>query len=164
VVFVDPTGRRARVTHLLLRVGLVLCVGGLALLVTSLLGGVPLPGLTAPVRLPSNEPAHSRAAQPTPAVAGAPARRSASATGAGTPGSSPTGGGGTAAARTSNGAAPRSSTAAPPTVSRVTSSTTAPTAPTSTGVARGAPSGQGSLHRHTPTPHSTRTPHATRTR
>ena len=47
----------------------VLCLGALALLVVSLLNGVPLPGLTRPVPLPSSEPAHARNEAAAPPVA-----------------------------------------------------------------------------------------------
>jgi hypothetical protein len=67
-VFVDDTGRRARRAQRLYRTVAVLCVGALALLVVSLLNGVPLPGLTQPVPLPSNEPAHARGAVAAPPV------------------------------------------------------------------------------------------------
>jgi hypothetical protein len=63
-VFVDESGRRARWAHAALRGLFALCLVGLGLVVVSLLGGVPLPGLSAPVTLPSDEPAHSRTVPP----------------------------------------------------------------------------------------------------
>jgi len=59
-VFVDDTGRRARRSQLAYRAFVLLGLAALALFVVSVLGGVPLPGLSRPVPLPSNEPAHPR--------------------------------------------------------------------------------------------------------
>lgn len=59
-VFVDGTGRRARWTQRALRVLVIAAAAVIALVLVSVVGGVPLPGLTHPVTLPSNEPAHDR--------------------------------------------------------------------------------------------------------
>jgi hypothetical protein len=61
-VFVDGSGRRVRWTQRVIRLFVVGVLALVALVLISVLGGVPLPGLTHPVPLPSNEPAGDRGA------------------------------------------------------------------------------------------------------
>lgn len=155
-MFVDETGRRARWAHAGLRGVFLLCLFGVGAVVVSLLGGVPLPGLTDPVQLPSDEPAHARSHQPN--AAELPTPRAAKSM---TPRSR-------LLATTSPGAGltrstPQPTAAASPTASpsgqRATpvasTSNPATTSPGSTARA--------TTHRHTPTPANTRSVKATHT-
>jgi hypothetical protein len=156
-VFVDESGRRARLAHAALRGLFGLCLVGLGLVVVSLLGGVPLPGLSAPVTLPSDEPAHSRTVPPQAADrAGVDPSRS----------------------KTSDGPRPAGVDVSESASSTLSASSTAPVsagAAATTGRAAATPSGQPvtpststaltTVPRRTPTPSpskSDRTPKATR--
>ncbi len=66
-VFTDESGRRTRLAATAVRSTTVGVLGIVGAVVVGLLSGVPLPGVTPPVHLPSNEPA--RAEPPaTPSV------------------------------------------------------------------------------------------------
>jgi hypothetical protein len=54
-VFFDETGRRTHLANSALRSATVTLLAGVAAVVVSLLSGVPMPGVTPPVQLPSNE-------------------------------------------------------------------------------------------------------------
>ncbi len=63
-VFVDPSGRRARWVRVLARIAVAVGAVLAGLMVVSVFGGVPMPGLTAPVVLHSDERAHPADRQP----------------------------------------------------------------------------------------------------
>lgn len=59
-VFVDETGRRAAVVGIAMRIAAVLLVGTIGVLMLSVVGKVPLPGISPPAALPSAEHALPR--------------------------------------------------------------------------------------------------------
>lgn len=59
-IFVDESGRRTRLARLMVRAIAAVLFLGVTALVVSLFGGVPLPGIDAPVALPSGERAHPK--------------------------------------------------------------------------------------------------------
>ncbi len=68
-VFFDETGRRTRLASVALRSTTVALLGSVAVVVISLVSGVPMPGITPPVQLPRNE-RPGRHAQPHPSPTG----------------------------------------------------------------------------------------------
>jgi hypothetical protein len=128
-VFVDDSGRRARLTRLMLRaVTGVLVIGVIAVLV-SFVGGVPMPGVNPPVGLPGGEPAHPRThGVPTPTAT---LRR---------PATSPTGRSGTPAT---------ASDVATPTSTVASARSASPMSPTSTSTGSMTPAGSSTSARPT---------------
>jgi len=70
-VFTDESGRRTRLAATAVRSTTVGVLGIVGAVVVGLLSGVPLPGVTPPVHLPSNEPAR---AEPPATPSATPAR------------------------------------------------------------------------------------------
>ena len=66
-VFFDETGRRTRLATTAVRSATVALLGTVAAVIVTLVSGVPLPGVTPPVQLPSNErPLRHAEHQPSP--------------------------------------------------------------------------------------------------
>jgi hypothetical protein len=73
-VFADATGSRTRALRIGIRTAAAALVAGTVLVLITLLSGVPMPGFTRPVRLPTTQPAaqqgnHRTSAVPTPQAA-----------------------------------------------------------------------------------------------
>jgi hypothetical protein len=122
-VFTDESGRRTRLAATAVRSITVGVLGIVGAVVVGLLSGVPLPGVTPPVHLPSNEPAR---AEP-PATPSATAARSTDATPSVAASGSPTNAPGAPVTPTPTAPASSPSTSAQPGNGIRQSSTSTPT-------------------------------------
>lgn len=67
-VFADATGARTRALRIGIRTAAAALVAGAVLVLITLISGVPMPGFTRPVRLPTTQPAAQQANHRTSAV------------------------------------------------------------------------------------------------